>query len=144
MNILDACRRKLDYPSLKQLIEQKAAQYPGVRVLIEDKGSGSSLIQDLKRGGKVKPLAFVPEGDKVSRFICQTAVIERGDVFLPKSAPWMEDFRRELLQFPNGRHDDQVDAFSQFLAYMDYRRRNRAYVGDINEILYGVRKPLRR
>lgn len=142
--ILDVCRRKLDYPSLKQLIEQKAAQYPGARVLIEDKGSGSSLIQDLKRSGQVKPLAFVPEGDKVSRFICQTAVIERGDVFLPKSAHWMEDFRRELLQFPTSKHDDQVDALSQFLAHMEFRKRNRVHVSSVEEFLFGSRKPLRR
>lgn len=142
--VLDICRRKLDYPSLKQQIEQKAAQYPGARVLIEDKASGSSLIQDLRRGGQVKPIAFVPEGDKVSRFVCQTAVVEQGDVMLPKAAPWLEEFRRELLQFPTARHDDQVDAFSQFLAHMDHRRRNRAFVGDLEEVLFGRRKSTSR
>lgn len=36
-------------------------------------------------------------------------------MFLPKAAPWLDDFKSELLQFPNGRHDDQVDSMSQFL-----------------------------
>ncbi len=142
--ILDVCRRKMDYPSLKQLIEQKAREYPGPRVLIEDKGSGSSLIQDLKRNRIVSPVAFVPEGDKVSRFVCQTAVIERGDVFIPADAPWIGDFRREVLQFPHGQNDDQVDALSQFLVHMQNRKRNKAYVADLNDVLFGRRSPRRR
>ena len=38
---------------------------------------------------------------------------------------WLEDFRAELMQFPNGRHDDQVDSLSQFLACVEQRLRNR-------------------
>jgi predicted phage terminase large subunit-like protein len=39
-----------------------------------------------------------------------------GSVLLPKDAPWLEEFRAELLSFP-GRHDDQVDALAQGLAW---------------------------
>jgi len=42
-------------------------------------------------------------------------------VFLPKKAPWLEAFDYELIAFPNGKHDDQVDALSQFLRALDYR-----------------------
>jgi predicted phage terminase large subunit-like protein len=45
----------------------------------------------------------------------QSARIEAGSVLLPKQAPWLDEFRRELLTFPAGRHNDQVDAFSQAL-----------------------------
>ena len=34
---------------------------------------------------------------------------------MPKDAPWLDEFLHELLGFPNARHDDQVDAFSQLL-----------------------------
>ena len=94
------------------MIELRASQYPATSVLIEDKGAGSSLIQDLRRTTPLRPIPFAPEGDKVSRFVCQTAVIERGDVLLPRQAPWLKEFRRELLQFPHARHDDQVDAMA--------------------------------
>ena len=45
----------------------------------------------------------------------QTARIESGAVFLPIRAPWLDEFRKEVLAFPHGRHDDQVDALSQGL-----------------------------
>lgn len=46
---------------------------------------------------------------------------EAGQLLLPEDAPWLAGFRSELLGFPNARHDDQVDALSQLLAYV--RRR---------------------
>jgi len=45
----------------------------------------------------------------------QTARIEAGSVSLPSQAPWLDEFRRELMAFPAGRHSDQVDALSQAL-----------------------------
>lgn len=135
--ILSVYRARLDYPSLKQQIVQRAQAFggDGVNVLIEDKGSGSTLIQDLRYDGHVRPIAFEPVGDKVSRLVCQTAVIERGDVHLPEAAPWLDDFRKEVLQFPHGKNDDQVDALSQFLNYMTERHRNRAIVMPLDEFL---------
>jgi predicted phage terminase large subunit-like protein len=58
-----------------------------------------------------------PEGSKLERMAAQSAKIEAGQVHLPKSAPWLGDFLTELLAFPNGRHDDQVDSISQFLRW---------------------------
>jgi predicted phage terminase large subunit-like protein len=60
-------------------------------------------------------LAVDPNGDKVMRMHGQTARIEAGAVFLPLHAHWLDEFRREILSFPHGRHDDQVDALSQGL-----------------------------
>ena len=56
-------------------------------------------------------------GDKQTRMFTQTPQIEAGRVLLPDQAPWLEDFRAEVLQFPHGRHDDQVDSLSQYLAW---------------------------
>ena len=133
--ILDVFRAHLDYPSLRSQIVALARRYPNTRVLIEDKGSGSSLIPDLKRDGQVRPIAFKPEGDKISRLVSQTAVIERGDLLIPANASWLSDFRRELMQFPEGKNDDQVDALSQFLIHMDSRTRNKAIVMDLDEFM---------
>ena len=45
----------------------------------------------------------------------QTPKIEAGRVFLPKDAPWLHEFKVEVMAFPNGKHDDQIDSLSQFL-----------------------------
>lgn len=55
-----------------------------------------------------------------------TAAIEGGKVLLPKDAPWLDDFRCEVLAFPKGKHDDQIDALSQLMTW-DLERRKRTY-----------------
>ena len=47
----------------------------------------------------------------------QSAKIEAGRVLLPKRAPWLFEFKAEIMQFPQGKHDDQVDSLSQLLAW---------------------------
>ena len=92
---------------------------------IEDKGSGTALIQQLRSEshGIPYPTAFVPKDDKLTRLHAQSAHIEAGHVLLPERAPWLEDLRTEIAAFPQGRHDDQVDANSQFIAWHFERRR---------------------
>ena len=53
----------------------------------------------------------------------QSANIEAGKVFLPVSANWIDDFKAEMMAFPNGRFDDQVDSVSQFLGWAENRLR---------------------
>ena len=87
---------------------------PSCVLIIEKKGSGLSLIQDLQRED-VYAIGIAPEGDKIMRMAAQTAPIEAGAVHLPAGAPWLEEFKKELLSFPACKHDDQVDALSQAL-----------------------------
>ena len=49
------------------------------------------------------------------RMHAQTAIIENGFVHLPKEAAWLAEYLHELTVFPNGKHDDQVDATAQLL-----------------------------
>ena len=72
-----------------------------------------------RRRSRVKGLK--PTQDKITRLAQQSAKIEAGMVFLPNNAPWLETFEKELIAFPNGKHDDQVDSLSQFLRSLDYR-----------------------
>ena len=76
------------------------------------------------------PIAFKPEGDKVTRMSTESAKIEAGQVWLPRSAPWLEELRDEILQFPNGRHDDQVDSISQFLNWIQAGREEVLFEAD--------------
>ncbi len=50
-------------------------------------------------------------------------------MFLPESAPWLDDFKAEIMAFPNGLFDDQVDSLSQFLGWVKYYKRNRVRGG---------------
>ena len=92
-------------------------------MIIEDKGSGTALIQQLRSesNGVTYPTAFIPKDDKLTRFHAQSAWIEAGHIWLPEHAHWLEELRVEIASFPQGRNDDQVDSISQFLAWHFYR-----------------------
>ena len=110
-------RKRLEFPDLRRRILAHAKRYKAKAVLIEDASSGAALIQDLRREGKIRPIAIRPDRDKIVRLEAQSAVIEAGHVLLPRSAPWLDDFLLEVLAFPHGRFDDQVDSLSQFLTW---------------------------
>lgn len=121
--LLDLVRERLAYPDLKRRIIAEAQRHQAYPVLIEDKASGS-IIQDLQRGGPVRPIPFKPEGDKIMRMSAQSAKFEAGQVHLPENAPWLGDLVTELMAFPDGRYDDQVDSIAQFLAWIDWGKRH--------------------
>jgi predicted phage terminase large subunit-like protein len=119
--LLDVLRKKLGYPSLKRAVAEQHALFNPTVILIEDKASGTQLIQDLIEEGLSKVTRFKPEGDKIMRLHAQTATIENGFVHLPREAHWLADYLYELTLFPNGRYDDQVDSTSQALAWAKQR-----------------------
>jgi predicted phage terminase large subunit-like protein len=62
-------------------------------------------------------LPVTPEGGKVARAAAVSPLIEAGNVYLPhpQFMPWVNDLIEECAAFPNGAHDDQVDAMTQAL-----------------------------
>lgn len=116
--ILDVYRQKHELPALTRKVIEHARHFNASVVLIEEKGSGIGLLQQLKTNRFYDGHAFIPKGDKDSRFRGVTPMIEQHRVHLPDKAPWEEAFIRELSIFPNGRHDDQVDALSQGLHWI--------------------------
>jgi len=121
--LLDVWRERVDYPDLRRGALRLREQYPNATTLIEDKGSGTSLIQDL-RANNIAVIGINPEGDKLTRLARVTALFEAGKVFFPKNAPWLDCLKAELLGFPNVRHDDQVDSVTQALSWILQHRRN--------------------
>ena len=119
MYLLDVFRRKLDFPALKRAVRELAKLHQPTVVLVEDKASGTSLIQEL-RAERFFPVQEAPaiDGDKVVRLHAQTAKIEGGFVLFPKEAHWLDAYLLELLTFPNSKHDDQVDSTVYALAWM--------------------------
>lgn len=123
--LLDVLRERLLFPDLRRRIVDHAKAFGATTVMIEDKGSGTALLQDISYNDiptANEVFAYKPEGDKMVRMSAQSARIEAGRVYLPERADWLEDFRTEVLQFPHGRHDDQVDSLSQFLDWAEKQR----------------------
>lgn len=111
-------RARLDFPTLKQrLITLNAVHRPrGLRAIyIEDKASGQSLIQEMRRESGLSVIPYKTPHDKVVRANSVAPLVEGGRVFLPRSAPWLDDFLLETTQFPSSPHDDQVDALTMAL-----------------------------
>jgi predicted phage terminase large subunit-like protein len=119
--LLHVLRKRLGYPDLKRAVrEQWQAFRPSV-VIIEDKASGTQLIQELLEEGVHAVTRYKPEYDKVMRMHAQTGAIENGFVYLPREAPWLSEYLYELAMFPNGKYDDQIDSTSQALAWTKQR-----------------------
>ena len=113
--LIGLLRRRLEYPALKRAVREQQSLFGASVVLIEDKASGTQLIQDLIAEGCHGVTRYQPSGDKTMRLHAQTAVIENGFVHLPETAPWLAEYLHELAVFPNGKHDDQADSTAQFL-----------------------------
>jgi predicted phage terminase large subunit-like protein len=113
--LIDLLRRRMEYPELKREVRAQYERFKPSVVLIEDKASGTQLIQELIEEGLYAVTRYQPQTDKIMRMHAQTAMIENGFVYLPDTAPWLNAYLHELASFPNGRHDDQVDSTAQLL-----------------------------
>jgi predicted phage terminase large subunit-like protein len=105
----------MDCPTTVKAVRELSHKWPGsLAKLIEDKANGSAVIQMLAHDiPGILPVN--PEGGKIARAAAISPLIEAGNVYLPHPlfAPWVNDFIEECAAFPNGAHDDQVDAMTQ-------------------------------
>ncbi|MGB6024161.1 MAG: phage terminase large subunit [Candidatus Sulfotelmatobacter sp.] len=116
--LLDVLRRKMQYPDLKRAVWEQARRFDARTVLIEDKGSGIALIQELICEGLHAVKRYEPKMDKKMRLHSVTSTIENGFVYLPETAGWLAQYLHELTTFPNGTFDDQCDSTSQALDWV--------------------------
>lgn len=113
--MIDQVREKMETPELltaARAFWAKHKRFAGSVLrcmMVEDKVSGTGLIQTLRREG-VPVFAIQRSRDKVSRAHDEAPFIESGNVLLPVDAPWLSDFLSEVTSFPGAAHDDQVDA----------------------------------
>jgi len=118
--LIDVFRRRLNYPDLKRAIVSQAEMFEADKILIEDKSSGTQLIQDLQNDGLWKVVEYKPPpgADKIMRLHACSDRFESGRVVLPRNAPWLDEYILELIGFPGTKHDDQVDSTTQALDYL--------------------------
>ena len=130
--VCDAWSDHLEWPALRRRVcadvkakygEKDMETRPNA-VLVEKKGSGLTLLQDLKMIG-VPAYSYNPnKDDKITRANAAAPFCEAGRVYVLESAKnpgqpvsWCEEFMHELLSFPNAVHDDYVDAFTQAIHF---------------------------
>ena len=101
--LLDVLRKKLAFPDFKRAVREQSDLFNPTVILIEDKASGTQLIEDLLDAGLSRVTPYKPDGDKIMRLPAQTATIENGFVHLPETAHWLTDHIHELILFRAGQ-----------------------------------------
>lgn len=115
--LLDQYHKRADLPDTIKAIRDMSEKWPAaIAKYIEDKANGSGVIASL-RNELVGLIAVNPQGGKESRASAVAPLIEGGSVYLPnpQNEPWVEGLLAECEAFPNGLHDDRVDAMTQGL-----------------------------
>lgn len=129
--IRDVIREKFDSAEHLRFLESLFFRWKPRLVGIESVQYQASLIQRARRLGlPIKELRA--DRDKIARSLPIVSMVDAGTVFFRRDTPWLETFESELIEFPNGKHDDQVDAF--------------AYIAQLIEPIsstevYGISKP---
>lgn len=119
--LLDQERGKWEAPDLLEKgrnfwFKHKASHPAPLRAMkVEDKVSGTGLIQTLRREG-VSIIPIQRNRDKVSRGHDAAPFIEAGNVLLPEWTDWLDGFTQESNSFPAGAHDDQLDPMFDAIA----------------------------
>jgi predicted phage terminase large subunit-like protein len=112
---------RVEFPELKNRMRWLAEEWRPTQILVEDKASGQSLIQELRHASALPIIPIKVDKDKLARAEAITLIIEAGRVFLPESAPWLIGYIDEMAAFPNGAHDDAVDSTTQALNYLRHQ-----------------------
>jgi predicted phage terminase large subunit-like protein len=141
--LINVWRDRVDYPELKAKAQSLALEWKAQRVLVEDSGAGTALVQEL-RGRVPGVIAVKSQRDKVTRMAVASSKIEAGQVFVPERAPWLADLEAELFVFPGGRHDDQCDSISQALEDNNVSFMQWFTPADWQRVLAQARVPTRR
>ena len=130
--LVDVVRERVEFNELVSLINATARRWDVDSILVEDKGAGTQYIQN--QGGlngdvRLAPVPVIAistdNKSKEFRFDGVTPMFEAGEVVVPESAIWLPELETELTQFPGGKHDDQVDSISQYLAKVRVKGPNR-------------------
>lgn len=114
--LLDVIDQRMDFPTTLGTVKALHPTWGFTELFVEDKANGSAVISMLRSEAagfiihEVKPL-----GGKVARANAASITFKAGRVFFPRWAPWLPAYEKQLLQFPSGSFDDQVDQTTQLI-----------------------------
>jgi len=120
--VKQVCRRMSFTETVREVKAMTEAEPRALTKLIEDKANGPAVEDTLKR--EISGIVLVnPEGGKEARANAVTGLFEAGNVFIPHPdlAPWVQDYRTQLVTFPRGVNDDMVDQTTQALIRLHVR-----------------------
>lgn len=121
-DVLARWKDRAGFPTLKTEVKALGDAWRSkglTALLVEDKASGQSLIQELKKETSLPVVPIKVDRDKVSRAHAVVPLWEAGKVRVPEGADWVRDFLDQLYGFPKLAHDDDVDSFTQALNYLN-------------------------
>lgn len=125
--IIDIVRGKWESPDMRKVFitfwnkhyNKDAVSGKLRRAYIEDKVSGTDLIQNIRRETNIPIQPLSRSTDKVTRALDSVPYIASGRVYIPREAPWKDTFKNEIKSFTptmSHKHDDQVDALNDAIA----------------------------
>jgi len=131
--LLDVVRARLTYPDLLDRVRAERSKWQADVILVENASVGHALVPQLMKDFRgegerrhhavqCRPYAIKPRLGKADRFYASVEPLYTGACKLPRSAPWLDVLRQEMLTFPASTYDDQVDSVSQFIAWSQGRR----------------------
>ncbi len=114
LNIADVFRERIEFPEQKDYIDERMKTETNTAHGIEAALHGRAFVQDLRRDRSLGGVAFAAvrvDADKFTPALTWASLAEEGKVILVRG-PWIDEFLDEVCRFPDGKHDDQVDAVS--------------------------------
>lgn len=120
----DVFCEKMTYPELKAQVTAEAAKDNPDIVLVEDKSSGTPIIQELGEDSTINFEPILPTVDKTARAHAVSPTVKAGNVYIRGNAEWSSLVIEQLTMFPNCKIKDIMDSFSQ---YLNWVRDNPAY-----------------
>ena len=130
--LLDLFRDRIEGPDQVNVILRLARTWRPAVVGIEATAYQLSLVQQLARKGLPARPLYVDK-DKIARAIPAGVRIETENVFFPQVASYLSDFEQELLFFPNGKNDDQVDVLSSAVNFAATSREAIRFAGKVSD-----------
>jgi len=118
IHLIDVHRARMEFTGLLRAVVAQSGAFNPVAILIEDTSAGMSVLQTLKDTSKLSVIPIKVGSDKIVRVAQTTPIFEAGRIYVPAEAEWLAEYTKELLAFPGGRYDDQVDSTSQFLNWL--------------------------
>jgi predicted phage terminase large subunit-like protein len=114
--LVDLLRGRFDFSTLRDRAIGYGRQHRPSEILIEDAGLGPALVSEMRKAG-LPATGIRPQLSKKMRVSIQSVKFRNGAVLFQRHAPYLLDLEGELLAFPNGRYDDQVDSVMLALSY---------------------------
>ena len=116
--LVDVLAERMEYPALKAAMRLQASIHSPDVILVEDKASGQSLIQEMRTESSLPILPIKVDSDKITRAHASTPMIEAGHVHVKAGARWLRKFTDQMTAFPHDKHDDIVDSVTQFINWV--------------------------